>query len=108
MITQIKGRLIEKSPTNLVIDCNGIGYEINISLNTFSEIPDGESIKLYTHLQVKEDAHILFGFHTVIERSVFRLLISVSGIGTSIARTMLSSLKPSQIQKAILNEDLQK
>ena len=108
MITQIKGRLIEKSPTNLVIDCNGIGYEINISLNTFSEIPDGENIKLYTHLQVKEDAHILFGFHTVIERSVFRLLISVSGIGTSIARTMLSSLKPSQIQKAILNEDLQK
>ena len=108
MITQIKGRLIEKSPTNLVIDCNGIGYEINISLNTFSEIPDGESIKLYTHLQVKEDAHILFGFHTVIERSVFRLLISVSGIGTSIARTMLSSLKPRQIQKAILNEDLQK
>ena len=108
MITQIKGRLIEKSPTNLVIDCNGIGYDINISLNTFSEIPEGESIKLYTHLQVKEDAHILFGFHTVIERSVFRLLISVSGIGTSIARTMLSSLKPSQIQKAILNEDLQK
>ena len=79
MITQIKGRLIEKSPTNLVIDCNGIGYEINISLNTFSEIPDGESIKLYTHLQVKEDAHILFGFHTVIERSVFRLsLIHIS------------------------------
>ena len=67
MITQIKGRLIEKSPTNLVIDCNGIGYEINISLNTFSEIPDGENIKLYTHLQVKEDAHILFGFQTVKE-----------------------------------------
>ena len=92
MITQIKGRLIEKSPTNLVIDCNGIGYEINISLNTFSEIPDGENIKLYTHLQVKEDAHILFGFHTVIERSVFRLLISVSGIGTSIATVSYTHL----------------
>ena len=102
MITQIKGRLIEKSPTNLVIDCNGIGYEINISLNTFSEIPDGESIKLYTHLQVKEDAHILFGFHTVIERSVFRLLISVSGIGTSIARTMLSSLNQVKSRKPYL------
>ena len=108
MITQIKGKLIEKSPTSLVIDCNGIGYEINISLNTFSQIPDGESIKLFTHLQVKEDAHILFGFHTLIERSIFRLLISVSGIGTSIARTMLSSLKPEQIQRAIVNEDLQK
>ena len=108
MITQIKGKLIEKFPTSLVIDCNGIGYEINISLNTFSQIPDGESIKLFTHLQVKEDAHILFGFHTLIERSIFRLLISVSGIGTSIARTMLSSLKPEQIQRAIVNEDLQK
>ena len=108
MITQIKGKLIEKSPTSLVIDCNGIGYEINISLNTFSQIPDGESIKLFTHLQVKEDAHILFGFHTLIERSMFRLLISVSGIGTSITRTMLSSLKPEQIQRAIVNEDLQK
>ncbi len=108
MITQIKGKLIEKSPTSLVVDCNGIGYEINISLNTFSQIPDGESIKLFTHLQVKEDAHILFGFHTLIERSIFRLLISVSGIGTSIARTMLSSLKPEQIQRAIVNEDLQK
>ncbi|MBR98914.1 MAG: Holliday junction branch migration protein RuvA [Flavobacteriaceae bacterium] len=108
MITQIKGKLIEKSPTSLVVDCNGIGYEINISLNTFSQIPNGESIKLFTHLQVKEDAHILFGFHTLIERSIFRLLISVSGIGTSIARTMLSSLKPEQIQRAIVNEDLQK
>lgn len=108
MITQIKGKLIEKSPTSLVVDCNGIGYEINISLNTFSQIPNGESIKLFTHLQVKEDAHILFGFHTLIERSMFRLLISVSGIGTSIARTMLSSLKPEQIQRAIVNEDLQK
>ena len=108
MITQIKGKLIEKFPTSLVIDCNGIGYEINISLNTFSQIPNGESIKLFTHLQVKEDAHILFGFHTLIERSMFRLLISVSGIGTSIARTMLSSLKPEQIQRAIVNEDLQK
>ena len=108
MITQIKGRLVEKTPTNLVIDCNGIGYEVNISLNTFSQISDEESIKLYTHLQVKEDAHVLFGFYTVLERSVFRLLISVSGIGTSIARTMLSSLKPIEIQRAILTEDLPK
>jgi len=62
MITQIKGRLVEKSPTELVIDCNGIGYLVNISLNTFSLLSDSESISLYTHLQVKEDSHTLFGF----------------------------------------------
>ena len=62
MITQIKGRLVEKSPTELVIDCNGIGYLVNISLNTYSLLSDSESISLYTHLQVKEDSHTLFGF----------------------------------------------
>ena len=77
MITQIKGKLIEKNPTQVVVDCNGIGYEINISLHTFSSISADENIQLYTHLQVREDAHILYGFFTVQERSVFRLLISV-------------------------------
>ena len=107
MITQIKGKLIEKNPTQVVVDCNGIGYEINISLHTFSSISADENIQLYTHLQVREDAHILYGFFTVQERSVFRLLISVSGIGTSTARTMLSSLSPAQIQLAIGSEDVQ-
>tara|TARA_Y100000389_G_scaffold151695_1_gene151495 strand:- start:81 stop:662 length:582 start_codon:yes stop_codon:yes gene_type:complete len=106
MITQIKGKLVEKNPTQLVVDCNGIGYEINISLHTFSSLSSDENIQLFTHLQVREDAHILYGFFTVLERSVFRLLISVSGIGTSIARTMLSSLTPSEIQQAIGTEDL--
>jgi len=106
MITQIKGRLIEKSPTGVVVDCNGVGYELHISLNTFSQLGDEENVKLYTHLQIREDAHTLFGFCTTIERSVFRLLISVSGIGASIARTMLSSLEPKQIQRAIVTEDL--
>ncbi len=106
MITQIKGRLIEKSPTSVVIDCNGVGYELHISLNTFSQLGDEENIKLYTHMQIREDAHTLFGFYTPKERSVFRLLISVSGIGASIARTMLSSLEPKQIQRAIVTEDL--
>ena len=106
MITQIIGRLVEKSPTHVVIDCNGVGYEVNISLHTFSQLSDDENIKLHTHLQIKEDSHTLFGFFTTLERSVFRLLLSVSGIGASIARTMLSSLEPQQIQRAIITEDL--
>ena len=106
MITQIIGRLVEKSPTQVVIDCHGIGYEVNISLNTYSQLGDDENIKLFTHLQIREDSHTLFGFFTPMERSVFRLLLSVSGIGASIARTMLSSLEPQQIQKAIISEDL--
>ena len=97
MITHIKGKLIEKNPTSVVIETNGIGYFINISLHTFSQIPDLEELKLYTHLQVKEDSHTLYGFVTLAERQIFRLLISVSGIGTSTARTMLSSLAPSQV-----------
>ena len=68
MITQIIGRLVEKNPTQVVIDCNGVGYAVNISLHTFSQINDGENIKLYTHLQVREDSHTLFGFNTTIER----------------------------------------
>ena len=106
MITQIIGRLVEKSPTQVVIDCHGIGYEVNISLNTYSQLGDDGNIKLFTHLQIREDSHTLFGFFTPMERSVFRLLLSVSGIGASIARTMLSSLEPQQIQKAIIYEDL--
>ena len=90
MITFLKGRLVEKSPTQVVVECNGVGYMLHISLNTFSQLPDNESLMIYTHLQVKEDSHTLFGFSTTVERDVFRLLISVSGIGASIARTMLS------------------
>ena len=106
MITQIKGRLVEKSPTELVIDCNGLGYLVNISLNTFSLLSDSENIALFTHLQVKEDSHTLFGFFEKTERNLFRKLISVSGIGASTARTMLSSLNPEEIQRAILSEDV--
>ena len=103
MITQLKGRLVEKSPTDVVIDCNGVGYLVNISLNTFSKLTDSESISLYTHLQVKEDSNTLFGFFEKTERNLFRQLISVSGIGASTARTMLSSLSPSEIQSAIIS-----
>jgi len=106
MITQLTGRLVEKSPTDVVIDCNGIGYMVHISLHTFSQLSNDENIKLFTHLQVKEDSHTLFGFFTIIERAIFQQLISVSGIGSSTARNMLSSLEPNQIRSAIISEDL--
>ena len=106
MITHIQGKLVEKNPTDVVIDCNGVGYLLNISLHTYSQIPNQEHLKLYTHLQVKEDSHTLYGFSSLGERQIFRLLISVSGIGTSTARTMLSSLTPKQVREAIALEDI--
>ncbi|MCF8274143.1 MAG: Holliday junction branch migration protein RuvA [Flavobacteriaceae bacterium] len=106
MITHIQGKLIEKNPTDVVIDCNGVGYFISISLYTFSQIPDKEHLKLYTHLQVKEDSHSLYGFSSLAEREIFRLLISVSGIGANIARTMLSSLTPKQVREGIATGDV--
>ena len=105
MITHLKGRLVEKTPTNIVIDCNGVGYFVHISLHTFSNLSDTESVKLFIHLQVREDSHTLFGFSTKVEREIFRLLISVSGVGASIARTMLSSLTPDQVKDAIAQND---
>lgn len=106
MITHIQGKLVEKNPTDVVIDCNGVGYLLNISLHTYSQIPNQEHLKLYTHLQVKEDSHTLYGFSSTGERQIFRLLISVSGIGASTARTMLSSLTPKQVREAIALEDV--
>ncbi|GEQ85274.1 Holliday junction ATP-dependent DNA helicase RuvA [Patiriisocius marinistellae] len=106
MITHLQGKLSEKTPTHVVIDCNGVGYFVNISMHTFSQLPEGENIKLFTHLQVREDAHILYGFSSMNEREVFRLLISVSGVGTSTARIMLSSLSPQQVTEAIASSDV--
>ena len=106
MIAHLKGRLAEKTPTEVVIDCNGVGYQVNISLHTYSLLPDSESIKLYTYLQVKEDAHTLFGFMEKAERELFKLLISVSGVGAGTARTMLSSLEPKMVIQAIGNGDV--
>ncbi|MGB0259929.1 MAG: Holliday junction branch migration protein RuvA [Flavobacteriaceae bacterium] len=106
MITQLKGRLVEKSPTEVVIDCQGVGYFVHISLHTYGQLPEDESIQLYTHLQVREDAHTLYGFATNLERRVFRLLIGVSGIGANTARTMLSSLTPQEICQAIQTEQV--
>jgi Holliday junction DNA helicase RuvA len=106
MIAHIQGKLVEKTPTDVVIDCNGVGYHINISLHTFSLLPQTDFIKLYTYLQIKEDAHSLYGFVEKSERELFKLLLSVSGIGAGIARTMLSSLDPKQIIQAIANGDV--
>ena len=106
MIHHLKGKLVEKNPTYVIIECGGVGYFVNISLHTFSMLTDGELINLYTHLQVKEDSHTLFGFSEKSERQIFRLLLSVSGIGSSTARTMLSSLSPAQIRDAIASGDV--
>ncbi|NRB59921.1 MAG: Holliday junction branch migration protein RuvA [Winogradskyella sp.] len=106
MITHLEGKLVEKNPTDVVIDCNGVGYFINISLHTYSQIPDQENLRLYTYLQVREDAHSLYGFSTKAEREIFKLLISVSGIGANTARTMLSSLTPEQVKEGIASGDV--
>ncbi|MDP5106528.1 Holliday junction branch migration protein RuvA [uncultured Polaribacter sp.] len=106
MITQVRGRLVEKNPTEVVVDCNGVGYLLHISLNTFSSLPADENVVLYTHLSIREDAHTLFGFINKTEREIFKLLISVSGVGPSIARTMLSSMTSEEIQNAIASENV--
>ncbi|RKS99100.1 Holliday junction branch migration protein RuvA [Flavobacterium sp. 123] len=106
MIAHLQGKLVEKTPTQVVIDCGGVGYHVNISLHTYSLLPNTDFIKLFTHLQIKEDAHTLFGFVEKSEREIFKMLLSVSGIGASIARTMLSSLDPKQITNAIASGDV--
>ncbi|MCZ8230063.1 MULTISPECIES: Holliday junction branch migration protein RuvA [Flavobacterium] len=106
MIAHLQGKLVEKSPTHIVIDCGGVGYHINISLHTYSLLPNADFVKVFTHLQIKEDAHTLYGFIEKSEREIFRLLLSVSGIGAGIARTMLSSLDPKQITNAIASGDV--
>ena len=108
MITFLKGNIIEISPTHLVMDCNGVGYFLHISLNTFSKIEkDGLHSKMvFTYLSVKEDSHTLYGFFDKEERECFVLLLSVSGVGATTARMILSSLPPTSLQKVILMEDV--
>jgi Holliday junction DNA helicase RuvA len=106
MIHHLNGKLVEKNPTHIIVECGGVGYFVNISLNTFSKLSNEEHIKVFTYLQVKEDAHTLFGFAERSEREIFKLLLSVSGIGSSTARTMLSSLSPIQVRDAIAHGDV--
>ena len=106
MIAHLNGKLIEKNPTTLVIECGGVGYEVKISLTTFSSIGADESIKIFTQLIVREDAHLLYGFASKEEREMFNHLISVSGIGPNTAMIMLSSLTPDEVAHAIQSEDV--
>lgn len=101
MIEYIKGEIAEITPALAVIDCNGIGYAVNISLNTYSAIQGKPSIKLYIHEAIREDAHVLYGFSTKQERELFLLLISVSGIGGNTARMILSALSPAELCNVI-------
>lgn len=101
MIAHIRGKISEKTPAFVVIDCNGVGYGIQISLHTYDQISTLSEVKLLTHLSIKEDAHILYGFADEDEKQLFLQLISVNGVGTNTARMILSSLKPAEIRHAI-------
>ncbi len=105
MIAFLKGKLVHKDPTHVVIDVNGVGYHVIISLQTFSAIKDQENILLYTHLSIREDAHVLFGFSSEAERKLFQQLVSVSGVGPSTAVVMLSYMNSNEIKTAIIHED---
>ena len=106
MISFIKGRMVEKSPTDIIVEANGVGYQIHISLHSYSLLPTSEAIQIYTYLQIKEDSHTLYGFVEKFEREIFKLLIGVSGIGANTARNMLSYIHPKDLVQAIANEDV--
>lgn len=106
MIAHLHGKLIEIFPTHAIVECNGVGYEVNISLNTFSKIGKTEDIKIFTHLIVREDAQRLYGFSNKHEREMFVRLISVSGVGPATAMVMLSSLEINEIRAAIESADV--
>ncbi|WP_162054983.1 Holliday junction branch migration protein RuvA [Pontibacter pamirensis] len=106
MIAYIDGKLTHKDPTYVIIDVGGVGYQIKVSLNTYSSLPASERCKLHTHLHIKEDAHTLFGFTTAAEKELFLLLISISGVGPNTGLMILSSLSVEEVQQAIAREDV--
>ena len=108
MISFIKGKSVDITPTKLIVDVNGIGYEIKISLRTYSKIKDLDQVNVFTHLNVKEDSHTLYGFYNTKERKTFLDLVSISGVGPSTAIIILSSLSASELKKAILESDVNK
>ena len=105
MIAFLRGKLIHKDPTFVIIEVNGVGYHVHISLQTFSEIKDQESILLFTHLSIREDAHVLFGFSKEAEKRLFQMLISVNGVGPSTAIIMLSYMSIDELKSAIVHDD---
>jgi Holliday junction DNA helicase RuvA len=106
MYDYFQGKIVEKNPAYVVLDCHGIGYLLNISINTFDKIPSTGDCKLYVHQAIREDAHVLYGFAEPEERMMFRDLISVSGVGAATARVMLSSMSPGDIQNSIAIGDV--
>ena len=106
MYEYINGKIADLTPACVIVDSGGIGYFLNISLNSFSQLQNKEQAQIYTHLVVREDAHVLYGFASASEREVFRLLISVSGVGPNTARMMLSSMMPDEVRKAIKMGDV--
>ena len=106
MIAYLDGKLAYKDPTYVIIDVGGVGYQVKISLNTYSSLPDGERVKLFTYLHIKEDGHTLFGFRDVNEKNVFLSLISISGVGPGTGLMIMSSLTVPEIQQAISREDV--
>lgn len=106
MITHLRGRIVEKTPTHVVVECNGVGYMVLISLNTFGKLPADEAAFLFTHHQVREDAQTLYGFVDEMERILFRMLISVSGVGASTAQVVLSSMNPAELKNALVTENV--
>ena len=106
MIAYIDGKLTYKDPTYVIIDVGGVGYQIKVSLNTYSSLPSSERCKLHTYLHIKEDAHTLYGFTTAAEKDLFLLLISISGVGPNTGLMILSSLSVEEVQQAILREDV--
>jgi Holliday junction DNA helicase RuvA len=105
MIAFLHGRLVAKEPTHVILDVNGVGYQVNISLQTFSDIRNEEVLRLSTYLQVREDAHVLYGFATEAERQMFLHLISVNGVGPSTALVVLSFMAPADLKHAIVSEN---
>jgi len=108
MYDYIKGDVVELTPTYTVVEAGGVGYFINISLHTYSRMGSAKEILLYTHMAIREDAHTMYGFFDKTERELFRHLIGVSGVGSSTARMMLSSLSPEELRQAIITEDVNK
>jgi holliday junction DNA helicase RuvA len=105
MIAYLKGKLVHKEPTFVQVEVQGIGYQVSISLNTFSDIKDREDLKLHTYMHVREDAHVLYGFATEAEKQMFLNLISVNGVGPNTALVVLSYLSPAELRAAIVRED---
>jgi len=105
MFAFLKGPVVQTSPAIIILEVNGVGYELHITLHTYEKIQGKTEVKLYTHLQIREDAWTLFGFADEQERSTFRLLLNINGVGAATARVILSSLAPAELQRVIATED---